>query len=201
MDAKTGEFLVRAARKVMEGFVRDGKKEKPSRYPRSLDGKRGVFTTLHSHPGRSLRGCIGYPEPVMPLIDALVDSAVSVTRDPRFPPLSPGELKGVVVEVSVLTRPEPVEVRKPEEYPSRINLGKDGLIIESGFSRGLLLPQVPIEWGWDAEEFLSNLCMKAGLPPDEWLSGKARISKFHSEIFAEDSPGGKVVRKNEGCRR
>jgi uncharacterized protein (TIGR00296 family) len=195
MELEKGAFLVRTARKVIEEYVKSGNKYEPGDYPKEFDGKGGVFTTIHMHHGHELRGCIGYPEPVMPLIEALAESAVSVTRDPRFPPLSAHELDKIVVEVSVLTEPKLIEVKDPREYPKKIRIGKDGLIIERGLSRGLLLPQVPVEWKWDAREFLENLCMKAGLPPDAWLELGVKIYSFGSEIFSEKSPRGGVVRE------
>jgi uncharacterized protein (TIGR00296 family) len=97
------------------------------------------------------------------------------------------------VEVSVLTRPELIEVKSPDEYPKKIRIGRDGLIIESGFQSGLLLPQVPVEWKWDADEFLDNLCMKAGLAPGTWKEEGVRIYSFRSVIFSEESPGGEVA--------
>jgi hypothetical protein len=98
----------------------------------------------------------------------------------------------VKVEVSVLTKPEPIEVENPRDYPKHIEIGRDGLIIEwSGYS-GLLLPQVPVEWGWDVEEFLSQTCMKAGLPPDHWFEKDVRIQKFSAQIFKEKTPGGEI---------
>jgi uncharacterized protein (TIGR00296 family) len=195
MNLEKGKFLVRTARKVIEEYVKSGNKHEPLDYPKEFDGHGGVFTTIHMQPGHELRGCIGYPEPVMPLMKALVESAVSVTRDPRFPPLSEKELDKIVVEVSVLTKPEIIKVGKPEEYLKKVRIGKDGLVIEKGFNRGLLLPQVPVEWKWDAEQYLSNLCMKAGLPPDTWLGEGVRIYSFRSEIFTEKSPRGEIVRE------
>ena len=89
-----------------------------------------------------------------------------------------------------------IEVKNPREYPEKIEVGKDGLIIENGPWKGLLLPQVAVEFKWDAREFLENLCLKAGLTPDCWLDRNARIWKFQAEIFAEEEPNGKVVKKS-----
>ncbi len=194
MEMEKGALLVRTARKVIEEYVRSGNKHEPKGYPEELNENGGVFTTIHVHEGHQLSGCIGYPEPVMPLIKALVESAVSVTRDPRFPPLSEKELDKIIVEVSVLTKPELMKADKPEDYLKKVRLGEDGLVIEKGFSRGLLLPQVPVEWKWDVRAYLENLSMKAGLPPDAWLGEGVRIYSFRSEIFTEKSPHGKIVR-------
>ena len=192
MDKHYGELVVDIARKTITEWVKTGKKFEPKNYPMEFAEKRGVFTTLHTYPDGMLRGCIGYPEPIFPLVRALVESAISATRDPRFPPLSKGELGRITIEVSVLTKPQLIKVKNPKEYLAKIDLGKDGLIIEKGPFRGLLLPQVPVEWEWDRETFLANLCQKASLPTDYWLSKDVKIYKFQAEIFAEETPNGPV---------
>lgn len=193
MNLKDGEFLVKFARETIEKWVKDRKAiKKPRNLSREFYEERGVFTTLHTHPGKELRGCIGVPYPVKPLIEAIIESAMSVTQDPRFPHLQASELNNVVVEVSILTKPEKIRVKKPEEYLERIEIGKDGLIIKNGMQSGLLLPQVPKEYGWDVKAFLENLCAKALLPQDAWTFEGTEIFKFYSEIFSEKEPGGKV---------
>jgi uncharacterized protein (TIGR00296 family) len=140
-----------------------------------------------------LRGCIGYPTPDLPLTEAVIDAAVSAaTRDPRFPPLEKGELNRIIVEVSILTPPSIIKVRNPQEYPKELQIGRDGLIVEQGYFKGLLLPQVPVEWGWDCEEFLGHCCMKAGLPPEAWILPDTRIYKFEALVFKEKQPNGEV---------
>ncbi|MCS7131486.1 MAG: TIGR00296 family protein, partial [Hadesarchaea archaeon] len=94
--------------------------------------------------------------------------------------------------VSILTQPELIRVKNPRDYPKHVEIGKHGLIVEYAGHAGLLLPQVPIEWGWDVEEFLSQTCMKAGLMPDCWLYKGVRISRFSAQIFAEVTPTGRV---------
>jgi len=193
MDPKDGEFLVKFARETIGLWVR---KRKVMKKPRSLSAKfyeeMGVFTTLHTYPGKGLRGCIGIPQPVKPLIEAVIESAMSVTQDPRFPPLEAEELDRVIVEVSVLTRPERVRVHHFTEYPGRVIIGKDGLIIKNGMQSGLLLPQVPKEYGWDSKAFLEHLCLKASLPRDAWTYEGTEIFRFQTEIFSEKEPGGEV---------
>jgi hypothetical protein len=129
----------------------------------------------------------------------------AASRDPRFPPVRQNELGEVKVEVSLLTPPVEVEVNKSTELPGRIKVGVDGLIAQRDWARGLLLPQVPVEWGWDAEQFLSQTCMKAGLSPDAWHIEGTRIFKFQAEVFSEVEPRGAVVRRelceDHGCRR
>lgn len=191
-----GEKAVRAARAVVESHV--GKKKPPALdLPASFSEKSGVFVTLTTFPEGELRGCIGYPEPLIPLADALRDSAVSAcSRDPRFPPAKPSELDHLRIEVSLLTPPEEVVVKKPLDLPGRITVGVDGLIIQKGWNRGLLLPQVPVEWGWPAEEFLSQTCVKAGMSPDAWLREGTKVFKFQAEVFSEEGPRGSIRRRD-----
>jgi uncharacterized protein (TIGR00296 family) len=158
--------------------------------------KSGVFVTINRYPEHSLRGCIGYPEPQFPLIGALTDAAISASsRDPRFPPVNVKELDKIIIEVSILTPPKLINAKKPLDYVNHIKIGQDGLIIEKGIARGLLLPQVPVEWNWDVRKFLSQTCVKAGLMPDCWFDKETKIYKFSAEIFSETKPNGKVVRK------
>ena len=186
-----GTLLVKTARKAIESYLRDDNVMKKPEVPRKFLEHRGVFVTLTKQ--GELRGCIGQPIPTMPLIDALIDSAISAaTRDPRFPELELDELSDVEIEVSVLTKPGLMKVKHPKEYPGLIVIGRDGLIMECGANVGLLLPQVPVEWNWDSEEFLSNACLKAGLPPDFWLDRRVRVQKFSAQVFSEREPKGKV---------
>jgi uncharacterized protein (TIGR00296 family) len=158
----------------------------------------GVFVTLNTfrNGAKMLRGCIGLPYPTTPLVQAVIEAAVSAaTQDPRFPPVAQEELDRIVFEVSVLTPPEHVKADKPTDYPQKIKVGQDGLIIENGYHKGLLLPQVPVEWNWNEEELLCQTAIKAGLSPDSWLLNDTKIYKFQAIIFEEDSPKGNVERK------
>ena len=199
LTPEEGQFLVELARKAVEEHLKTGKiMDVPKDVPIKLMERCGVFVTLRSvrHGEKELRGCIGFPYPTTPLTRAVIESAInSATRDPRFRPVSPAELDQIVFEVSVLTPPQPVKVEKPKDYPSKIKVGRDGLMIEKGYYKGLLLPQVPIEWRWDEEEFLCQCCIKAGLPPDCWLLQGTTIYKFQAIIFEEASPKGKVESK------
>ncbi|MFQ6106264.1 MAG: TIGR00296 family protein [Thermoplasmata archaeon] len=188
-----GERAVRAARGTIESYVRgEGYK---TDFPESFEAKSGVFVTIDTYPERLLRGCIGYPEPFFPLREALVKAAQEATRDPRFPPLREDELDSIVIEVSLLTPPEEIIVKKPKEYLAEIEIGKDGLIARKGIFRGLLLPQVAVDWEWSVEEFLANTCMKAGLKPEDWLSKDTRIYRFSAEVFGEKTPRGEIERR------
>lgn len=163
--------------------------------PPIFDEPRGVFVTLRRHPGGTLRGCIGYPLPVLPLQEALRQAAVSAaTEDPRFPPVRPPELSALTVEVSVLTVPVPIRSTSPEELIRQVRVGRDGLIVDGYGTSGLLLPQVAPEQGWSSEELLEGTCEKAGLPPRAWRDPKVRIRRFEAEVFGERSPDGEVSR-------
>jgi len=190
----SGTKAVRFARQVITAYVTH-QPAPPGDLGKPFQAKQGVFVTLHTYPGHDLRGCIGIPLPVMTLSDAIVESAQSATKDPRFPPLTASELPMVIVELTVLTKPELIKVKQPKEYLSHISIGRDGLIVEQGFYKGLLLPQVPVEQGWDKEEFLSYTCTKAGLLPDAWFEKTTKISKFSGQIFTEEKPNGPVKEK------
>ena len=171
----------------------------PKKTPIILLRKTGVFVTIYildDIGNKKLRGCIGYPYAEKPLAQALIDAAINAaTQDPRFRPLSKQELDKVIFEVSILTPPQEIRVNNPKEYSSKINVGKDGLILERGIFKGLLLPQVPIEWGWSEEDFLCQCCIKAGLPPDCWLLPGTKLFKFQAIIFEEEKPRGEVKLK------
>ena len=197
LSVEEGGYLVGLARRAIESQLRSGRAVVPGNASEHLKTECGVFVTLNVVDGGShrLRGCIGLPYPTKPLVDAVVDSAVSAAlKDPRFPVVTYDEMRSIAVEVSVLTPPEVVHVERPEEYPGEVEVGRDGLIISRGGNRGLLLPQVPVEWGWDAEEFLSQCCMKAWLPADAWLLKGTEVSKFQAIIFSEEGPRGDVKR-------
>jgi len=160
-----------------------------------FDERRGVFVTLKRHPDGALRGCIGYPLPVLPLRAALAHAAVSAAvEDFRFRPVRASDLPRLTVEVSVLTVPAPLRFSTPEEAVRSVTVGRDGLIVEGFGSSGLLLPQVAPEEGWSAEELLDGTCEKAGLPPRAWRDPRVKVRRFEAEIFHEVTPGGEVVR-------
>ncbi|MEM2904860.1 MAG: TIGR00296 family protein [Candidatus Bathyarchaeia archaeon] len=199
IGSEEGAYLVGLARRaIVEYLTKRSKIAVPADAPERLAAKRGVFVTLNkcAGKGRELRGCIGFPYPTLPLSSAVIESAIeAATGDPRFPPVTLEEMSQIAIEVSVLTEPREITVSDKAKLPSLIALGSDGLIVERGHRRGLLLPQVPVEWGWDAEEFLCHCCLKAGLTPDMWLLDGTRVYKFQAEIFEEESPGGHVHRR------
>ena len=145
--------------------------------------KRGVFVTLTEE--GELRGCIGYPYPVLPLGEALHDAAVSAAvRDPRFMPVREDELAAIEFEVTILTPPELLTCSAAER-PKNIEVGRHGLIIKDRGMSGLLLPQVATEYGWDAEEFLMHTCIKAGTDRDAWKRDDTALYTFEGQIFSE----------------
>jgi uncharacterized protein (TIGR00296 family) len=179
-----GRLIVSMAREAIEKFVGGEVPQKPEDYPASFERPAGVFVTIHK--GTELRGCIGMPYPVMPLIKALLAAAVSAaSEDPRFEPVSDNELKKIKIEVSVLTEPKQI-MSKPEDYHKHIKIGETGLIVIYGPYSGLLLPQVASEHGWDAEEFLDNCCIKAGMLYDMWKDQRTKVYTFQAQVFREE---------------
>jgi AmmeMemoRadiSam system protein A len=171
------EFLLDLARGAIREYLKSGKTSKVKIKDEMLREKRGAFVTLKVND--ELRGCIGYPLPYKPLYETVTEVAISsATQDFRFKPLSLGELDETKIEISVLSLPRPVKDIK------EIEIGKHGIIISKGINKGLLLPQVPVEWDWDVETFLSHGCLKAGLPEDEWKK-EAQIEIFEAQVFSE----------------
>lgn len=190
LTLEEGKIAVKLARKAIETYLAE-RRVIQDRLSGVFEQKRGVFTTLTKH--GELRGCIGFPYPVKRLDEAIIESAIAAaTEDPRFPPVRLDEMDEIIVEVTVLTPPEKLNV-KPIELPKHIEIGRHGLMIKRGFYSGLLLPQVAVEFGFDAEEFLSQTCMKAGLPPDCWLMEETEVYRFEGQIFKEVEPRGEVV--------
>jgi uncharacterized protein (TIGR00296 family) len=202
LSQEEGTLLVELARKTVEHYLKTGKcLDVPEGLSEKLLQPRGVFVTINGveNGEKELRGCIGIPYPTTPLVQAVINSSISAaTEDPRFSPLTLKELERVVFEVSVLTPPRLLEVKNPRDYCTKITVGEDGIIVERGVYKGLLLPQVPVEWGWDAQEFLCQCCNKAGLLADYWLREGTKIYKFQAIIFEEETPRGKIKRKALG---
>jgi len=196
-----GKKAVAKARQSIEAYVTNNYKTTNTGDLKGVSNEKlGVFVTLHTYPQHALRGCIGIPLPIMPFNKALVEAAQSSTQDPRFPPLTQEELEHIIIEVTIMTKPELLTIDKPKEYLSKIKIGRDGLIVEQGFYKGLLLPQVPVEQRWDVETYLGHTCMKAGLPPDAWLDKNTKIYSFTGQIFAEKKPNGEIQEKKlDGC--
>jgi len=185
MDVLTtdeGMMAVKMARNAIEAVVR-GSPVPSASLPPVFSEKRGVFVTITR--SGELRGCIGYPYPVLPLGEAVPSAATGAAlEDPRFPRVTIPELHQIRIEVTVLTPPQPVDVT-PEQRPGAVKIGKHGLIARSGGRSGLLLPQVATEYSWSPEEFLTHTCMKAGLPANCWKRPDTEILTFEGQIFHE----------------
>jgi uncharacterized protein (TIGR00296 family) len=187
LTADEGAVAVRLARGAIEYAI--NKKRKPD-----LDltpifrEKRGVFVTLTMQ--GQLRGCIGFPYPVMPLDDAIDHAAVAAAReDPRFPALEARELPFIRVEVTILTVPQPL-TSDPDKRPDHVEVGRHGLIVRGKGTSGLLLPQVATEYGWNSTTFLNQTCGKAGLPDQCWQSRRVEVLTFEGQIFHEIARAG-----------
>jgi AmmeMemoRadiSam system protein A len=183
LDDRQKAFLLDLARAAVTAAATGGRAVKPATDDPVLLAKRGAFVTLKV--GGELRGCIGYPLPYKPLAETVAGMAVAAaTQDTRFDPIRPADLALLDVEISVLTLPRPVaEVKE-------IVVGRHGIIVSRGRHSGLLLPQVPTEYGWDLETYLRHGCLKAGLPPNAWKTG-AEIEIFEAQVFSEE-PGGRT---------
>ena len=184
-----GVFLVKTARMAVTEFLSNGKRMKlESEREKKFSFNSGVFVTLNNADG--LRGCIGFPMPDKKLSHGIIDAAIAAaTEDPRFSPVKINELNDIMFEVTVLTPPVEITVTDPMEYLEKIKVGRDGLIIRNSFSSGLLLPQVPVEYGWNVEEFLQHTCEKAGLEKDTWKNEKVKIEKFEGIVYKEETNG------------
>jgi AmmeMemoRadiSam system protein A len=168
--------LLRWARQALEEAVLHGRLSEIPVPSGPASEPCGAFVTLHK--GGRLRGCIGYVEAHKPLFTTVRECAVAAgLRDPRFEPVTSKELSSLRLEISVLS---PLADIAPEQ----IEVGRHGLLISRGGQRGLLLPQVAVEWKWNRERFLAETCMKAGLPSDAWRYG-ARIQAFTAQVFEE----------------
>jgi uncharacterized protein len=187
-----GTLAVRYARAYAEAEVRHSRPPPPPAHA-ALAERRGGFVTLWGESG--LRGCVGHAEPFDPLRDVLAMAARGAVRDPRFERVRARDLDGLRVEVSVLTPPRPLDAA-PENLPERVRVGDHGLIVQSGRRRGLLLPQVAVEHGLTAAEFLTACCRKAGVPEDAWQRAGLTWHTFEAQVFEETTAGGAIERRS-----
>lgn len=170
------QALLRLARAAIQAHLEG--QAAPAPPPSGAAAGRGaVFVSLHD--GDELRGCIGRLETDSTIGQNIVRCAVSAaTADPRFPPVHVSELPRLRIELSLLKPMEPIA------GPEEVEVGRHGLMVEAGWRRGLLLPQVAVEWNWDRERFVAETCRKAGLPADAWRTG-AKLWRFEAEVFGE----------------
>lgn len=184
LSSSDQQWLLRLARRTLEALGPGAEKPEESQVieppvPDAVRASAGVFVSLHR--GRELRGCIGYVAPILPIYKAVIANTVNAARsDPRFDPVEKNEVASLTIEISIMSVPREIS------GPAEIKIGRSGLIVESGTHRGLLLPQVATQMGWDAETFLSHTCRKAGLPMDAWRQpGGVHIQEFSAQVFSE----------------
>jgi AmmeMemoRadiSam system protein A len=171
--------LLRIARRSIESVVRGRGVPIPKTTSQVLQEPCGAFVTITER--GQLRGCIGYTEVAKPLAEVVSEvAAKAALDDPRFPPVSEDELEQISIDISVLS---PLEKVSDLE---KIEVGKHGLLLEHGYFRGLLLPQVALEYKWDRETFLQNTARKAGLPSDAWKDKNTTLYSFTAEVFSEE---------------
>ncbi len=176
LDKEEQKTLLKIARETLKSYLKNGKAPQFNISSENLLELRGAFVTLKKN--GELRGCIGHIEADKPLYQIVSEMAIAAaTSDPRFPPVNLNELSRIKIEISVLSPMKKVENIK------EIKVGRDGLVIRKGFYQGLLLPQVPVEWGWNREEFLRQVAIKASLPPDAWK--EAELYRFSAQVFSE----------------
>lgn len=170
--------LVAIARRAVSCAVLEGELPDLPDFPPTLSEHCGAFVSLYV--GGRLRGCVGQVENPGPLADVVARSAISAAlQDSRFPPIRAEELAALKIEISVLTRPEPL-------LPEAIVVGRHGLLVINAARRGLLLPQVAVQRNWSGQRLLEETCVKAGLAPDAWRDSSTQVFGFTAEIFAED---------------
>ncbi|MBD3182600.1 AmmeMemoRadiSam system protein B [Candidatus Poribacteria bacterium] len=179
LNEEQKEYLLKLVRDRIETYVKTGKKKDYKTDDKRLKVKQGAFVTLKKN--KVLRGCIGYIEPLEPLVDTVADMALAAaTQDPRFPPVSENELDDIHIEISVLSIP------RKTPNADEIEMGKHGVIVQKGFKKGVFLPQVANETGWDKKTFLEHLCWsKAGLSKDAWKEKDTDLYTFTAQLFEE----------------
>jgi uncharacterized protein (TIGR00296 family) len=191
LSYQDGVAAVKLARKNVEDFLERKKFELIKVEKETLQKKSRAFVTINTYPDRNLRGCIGFTSP-FPLYEVVQRAAhAAAFSDPRFPPIVKEEITNIIFEVSVLTEPEELKC-KSDEYAKTIEIGKDGLIVQCAKHNGLLLPQVAVEQNWSPEEFLEQICFKAGLTPDYIHDKSTKLFKFQAQVFAEKEPNGEI---------
>ena len=205
LTLEEGTLLVRYARLAVDRYLSRGVYIMvPQGLPRKLYERRGVFVSLEkivSERGgvkrRVLRGRRGMVDPVLPLIEATIRSAIEVAvRDYRYPPLNIGELNSIVFEVTIVSDLEPLDTRDIEKCLSQLKLGLEGVVLEvGGRYRSVVLPQTAVEEDWDKSEMLQQVCLRAGLPMNAWRDSNVRIYKFKTQIFYELHPNGEVIER------
>ena len=184
MDQAQREQLLRIARGALEATVAAAEMGEPMApatgdFDDTFERNMGAFVSLHRRDW-GIRGCVGCMTSDRPLAELVTEMAgAAALRDPRFPPVVRDEIDGLTIEISVLTPTVPLDKL------ADVEIGRDGLLVEGRNRRGVLLPQVAAERGWDPETFASQTCVKANLDPDAWHDDDVKLYKFSAEVFSE----------------
>jgi len=191
LTIEDGRLLSRLARKAFTGYLKGEPAGVPSTLLFKFNTVSGVFVSvIDSAKARII--CIGFPLPTCSLAQALVDASTNAAIRADLMDYGHAE-NDLRLEVSILSELERIDATKAVDYPKILKIGRDGIMVEHGLRRGILLPQLISEQGWNAEDALTECCLRAGLPYDCWLSGKARVYRFQATIFMEKDPGGEIV--------
>ncbi|MDG6928124.1 MAG: TIGR00296 family protein [Nitrososphaerota archaeon] len=191
-----GKYLIGISRQAIKHYGLTKKYIKIPDAPAKYLVRSGAFVTVKDK-REQLLGCIGRPYPSGTLLENIIQSAVDAAYyDPRFAPLDSGAADSVLLEVSILSPPEEINFKSPDEILNKIKVGRDGIIIEWALGSGLLLPQVPVEEKWDVEEYISYGCLKAGADRNLWKRGNLQVYRFTATVFSELEPNGSITRVN-----
>lgn len=193
-----GAELVKAARATIELYIKNPHFDKSiiQRHTKEFDDRYGIFVTLMHYPTNELRGCIGFLYGSSKIGESIVDAAIDAAfEDPRFVSVSIYELNELIIEVNILSELKNLG-KTAASRKNNLVIGRDGLVVEYGMYRGLLLPDVATEQNFSKEEFLEAVCEKAGISKDYWMQPNVKLYKFETQIFREEEPNGKIVEKN-----
>ncbi len=184
LSAQERRLLLETAREAIRARLAGGAAAPVPEAAGALAEKRGAFVTLTRREDGELRGCVGLMRSERSLLETVAAMAVAAaTTDGRFEPVASEELPVIAIEISALGPMRPI---RPED----VEVGRHGLLISRGGRRGVLLPQVPLEHGWDRETFLAHTCRKAGLPEDAWRAPQTELLAFTATVFSEEEAAG-----------
>ena len=190
-----GKELVQQARHVVETITtspRFSKKMAQEQLYRFTQ-RHGLFVTIEFYPTGVPRGSMGFITPIAPVGQLLVEAAIAAaTEDQRYVSVTHHELDSLIFEVSILTEPKQIKAKTSSGISKQIKIGRDGLMVQYGYRSGLILPNVAVEKGWNAETSLNNLCVNAGLAEHTWRVHGVSIFKFSTQVFREKEPRGEI---------
>jgi len=188
MTEEEERFCLETCRNAFEQWVRSEERSEPDEWPEFFDQKSGVFVCAYAYPYRTLRSKGGFEVTDQCLAEAIVSAAILCAGGEACERIKPSELSKTIIEVSLLSAPEPITVINPGKYPAKIEPGTDGIIVEKGGRKGLMLPQESKGRGWTAEDMLMQACARTGLAPDEWKTGSCIVRRFRAESVSEKKP-------------